>query len=105
GKPIDELLAKIEAPGGRMPGLDEAAALLEPVDVYLFQQIVPEKNHDDQDEPRHEREADEVVHVLRRLRDVGERFGADERQKHDLAEGDVQAGQAEDNERDRRQPM
>ena len=43
GKPIDQLLAEIEASGRRMFVLDEAAALLEPVEVDLSEKIVPER--------------------------------------------------------------
>jgi hypothetical protein len=40
-----------------------------------------------------------------RLRDARERVRSDYRQKQNLAEGDIQAGQAENDERYRRQPM
>src|ERR1700682_417603 len=41
GKPIDKLLAQVKASGGRMFVLNEAAALLDPVDVDLLQKIIP----------------------------------------------------------------
>ena len=45
------------------------------------------------------------MHILRDLREVGEGFRPDHRQKQDLAEGDIQTGQAENDEGYRRQPM
>src|ERR1700738_5540862 len=85
--------------------LNETAALLDPVDVDLLRKIVPEEDHDDQDETHHEGGAGEIVYVLRRLRDARERIRADHRQQPHLAEGDIQAGQAKHDERLRRQPM
>src|ERR1700682_2764528 len=41
GKPIDKLLAQVKASGGRVFVLNEAAALLDPVDVDLLQKIIP----------------------------------------------------------------
>src|SRR5260370_38518302 len=95
GKPIDKLLAQVKASGGRMVVLNEAAALLDPVDVNLLQKIVPEKNHPNQEETRDECEAGEVVHVFRHLGDIRESVWTNERQKHDFSKGEVQAGQAE----------
>ena len=88
-----------------MPGFDESAALLDPVGVHLFEEVVAEKNHRDQDQACHECEAGEVVQVLCRLRYVRKRFRADQRQKQNLAEGDIQAGQTENDKGYRRQPM
>ena len=45
------------------------------------------------------------MQVFGNLGDIGESLRADERQQQDFAEGDVQAGQAEDDEGDRSQPM
>jgi hypothetical protein len=44
GKPIDKLLAQVKASGGRMFGFDEAAALLEPVDVHLSRRLSLKKS-------------------------------------------------------------
>src|ERR1700676_5090729 len=54
GKPIDKLLAQVKASGRRMLVLDEAAALLEPFEVDLFEKVVSEEDHDDEDEAGHE---------------------------------------------------
>src|SRR5260370_16523865 len=85
--------------------LNEAAALLDPVDVNLLQKIVPEKNPPNKDETRDEGEAGEVVHVFGHLGDIRESVWTNERQKHDFSKGDVQAGQAENDKGHRRQPM
>ena len=67
GKPIDKLLAGIEAAGGSMFVFDKTAPLLDPIEVNPLWKIVLEEDHDDEDEACHEREAGEVVHILCRL--------------------------------------
>ena len=49
GKPVDHLLTEIEASGRRVLGFDEAATLLDPVDIDPLQKIVREKDHGDQE--------------------------------------------------------
>src|SRR3954471_6082004 len=41
GKPKDKLLPQVKASGRRVFRLDEAAALLDPLDVNLFRKIAP----------------------------------------------------------------
>src|SRR4029453_11274141 len=67
--------------------------------------IVLDPHRHDQDEPDHKREADEVMRILGCLREAAKRLWADHWQEQDLAEGDVQTGQAENNEGSGRQPM
>src|SRR5262249_62087161 len=84
---------------------DETAALSEPFDVGLIRGVVLDEDHDDQHETDHEREAREIVHILRGLREYAERAVADQRQQQMLSEGDVQPGNAENDERHRGEPM
>src|SRR3979409_511402 len=88
-----------------MFGLDEAAALSEPVDVDPLQKVVLEKNYRDQNEAYHEREAGEVMHILCRLSDFRESIRTDEGQEHGLAESNIESGEAENDKGHRRQPM
>ena len=81
GQPIDHLLTKIEASGRRMLGFDEPATLLNPFDIDPRQQIVPEEDHRDKDQPCHEGEADEVVQIFGSLGEIREYFRTDERQQ------------------------
>src|ERR1700688_3891708 len=85
--------------------LDEAAALLQRVDVPLARDIVLDPDRHDQDEADHEREADEIMCVFRGLREARERLRADHRQEQHLAESDVEAGEAKNYERHGRKPM
>src|ERR1700684_321805 len=85
--------------------LDEATALLDPVDVNFLWKIVLEEDRDDQQKPGHEGEAGEIVDVLGGLRNIRERLGPDQRQKHDFSEGDIQTGQPQNDEGYRSQPM
>src|SRR5258708_780721 len=105
GKPIDEFLAQVKAARRGMFVLDEAAASVETFDINPLQKIILEKNHRDQDQARDKREAEEIVHILRSFRDIRERIRADDRQKQNLAEGDVETGQPQDDEGYRGQPM
>src|ERR1700722_6637849 len=105
GKPENQLFAGIEAPGGCMLRFDEAAALLHPIDVDASRNIVLDPKSNDQDQTDDEREADEIMHILRGLREVAERLGPDDRQQHELPESDIQPRQTEKDERHRRQPM
>src|SRR5882757_5509328 len=85
--------------------LDETSALLYQIEIDLCRKVVLEEDHDDQDEPGHECEAGEIVQILRNLGDIRERIRADQWQQQNLPEGDVEAGQAENDEGCRRQPM
>ncbi len=60
-----------------MLGLDEAAALFEPIDVDSLRKIVLDQKSDDQDQAGDEGEADEIMHILGALRDVAEGLGPD----------------------------
>ena len=84
---------------------DEAAALLEPLDVDLIRDIVLDPNDRDQNEAEHEREAHEIVGVFGGLRERAKGVRSDQRQQQLLPEGDVEPGQAQNDERHRRQPM
>src|ERR1700686_1392315 len=97
-KPEHQLLAGIESPRWRVLRFDEAATLLDPFDVDLLRDVVLYPDRDNQYESHNERGADEIVRVLGDLRHAAERFGSDHWQQQDLAEGDVQAGQAQDHE-------
>src|SRR6266403_984955 len=105
GKPKHQLLAGIETPRRRVLRFDEAATLLDPIDVDLLRDVVLNPDRDNQYESDNERGADEIVRVLGDLRLAAERLGSDHWQQQDLAEYDVQAGQAEDHEGYGRQPM
>src|SRR6476620_7451721 len=105
GKPKHQLLARIETPRWCVLRFDEAATLLDPFDVDLLRDVVLNPDRDNQHEADDERGADEIVGVLGDLRLAAERLGPDHWQQQDLAERDVQAGQAEDDERYGRQPM
>ena len=54
GEPIDKLLAEVKASGRRMFVLDETSALLDPLEVDFFEEVVPEEDHHDEDEAGHE---------------------------------------------------
>src|SRR6266446_9266395 len=105
GKPKHQLLAGIETPRGGVLRFDEAATVLDPFDVDLLRDVVLNPDRDNQHESDDERDADEIVGVFGELRLAAERLGPDHWQQQDLAERDVQAGQAEDHEGYRRQPM
>ena len=84
---------------------DDAAAFLEPLHVHPVRDVPADPHQEDHEHTEREREAQVVVRVLRPLRPVGEGFGADERQQQRLAEGDIEAGQREDDEAGRRHPV
>ena len=64
GKPKHQLLAGIETPRRRMLRFDEAATLLDPIDVDFSRDVVLYPERDNKRETDHERCADEIVHVL-----------------------------------------
>ena len=104
-EPEDQLLTGIKAPRCRVLRGDEAPALPQPNDVHLARDIVSHPHGADEYKPSNEREAHEVMNVFGRFGKGAESVGSDERQQHDFSEGDIQAGQGEQDERYCRQPM
>src|ERR1700739_2571835 len=88
-----------------MSVLDEPPTLLDPLEVDLLRKIVLEEDCDDQKEAGHKGETREIVNVLCCLRDAREGVRADQRQQQQLPEGDVKAGQAENDKGYRGEPM
>jgi len=82
----------------RLSRFDEAAALLHPLQIDLVRNVVLQPERHDHRQANDEGEAHKVMNVLRELGERAERLGSDDGQQHQLAEGDVQAGQAEDQE-------
>jgi hypothetical protein len=79
---------------------DETAAGAQPLYICAVRDVVPDPEHDHQDDAGDEREGEEVVGELARLREGGERLGPDQRQQQHPAEGDVEAGDRQHDEAD-----
>ena len=82
----------------------QTSALPKPLDVDLVRDVVLDQDCYDQHEAEHE-EAREIVCIFGSLRERAERIVANQRQQQPLPEGDVQPGNAENEERDRVEPM
>ena len=61
---FEDVIDVAEGFANRIYVLNEAAALLEPLDVGPIRDVVPDEHRDDQREADHERKAREIVHVL-----------------------------------------
>src|SRR2546423_12856153 len=85
--------------------LDETAALLEPIDIDFSRDVVLEPLRDDENEADDERKAGEIMNVFGGLRDAAEGVRAEHRQEQNFSKGDVQPGQAEDDEGHGRPPV
>src|SRR5262249_28353574 len=103
--PVDHLLAGVEAVGERVRVADDAAALLQPFDVDAVGNVPGDPHQEDQHHAEREREADVVMGVFRPLRPGGERLRAQPGQQQLLAEGDVKAGQRQNDEAARGHPV
>ena len=79
--------------------------LAEPFDVELFRDVVLMTDADDQHDAEHEREAGEIVGVFGGFRPRAEGVGADQRTEQQLSEGDIDPGQAENQERGGGEPV
>ena len=85
--------------------VEHAAALLHPFGVGRGREILAHPHQEHQHHADGEGEAEIVVRVLRPFRPGAERFRPHPRQQQAAPEGDVEAGDAEDDEAHRGQPM
>jgi hypothetical protein len=80
-------------------------ALLQPRPVITVGNVIPDPQHQDQHQAKDESEGDVVVEIFRELRQRGKCIGANHRFDNVTAVKRVEAGQPQNDERDRRQPV
>ena len=88
-----------------MLAVEQAARRLDPLDVGARQDVVLHPDHEGVENARHEGEGDEIVDRLQRLGHRRKGPLVHERQQHPPADRRIGAGEGEDEEGDRGQPM
>src|ERR1700686_2196476 len=83
----------------------DAAALLEPLQVDLPGNVILDPDHEHDHEAEHEREREIVMGQFGVSRHGRESLGAEQRQNEDTAEADVQARERQNDEAACRQPV
>src|SRR3954464_4556269 len=104
--PEPHLLAAVEAARGYVLVLDEEGPrAAQPHPVVALPQVVTRPDHDHHRHRDDEERRDEVMYVLRELREPSKELVADERQQQLLAEEHDETGDAEQAEADRGPPV